>query len=117
MARRRVDPLIYYRSLRRVIRYVDDHLPDPISVAQAARIACLSPKYFSRFFKQKAGIGFSDWLSAKRVERAKQLLVEKDHTITEIAAAVGVSERTLQRQFRRLVGLSPREYRRDALSH
>ena len=100
----------FYAPLTRVKFFVDSHFQDPLPLATVAKIACLERTYFSRFFHEKTGICFRDWLSNLRVEHALELMRLRNRTITDIAFAVGFQDlRTFERAFEKSTGLTPRE--------
>jgi AraC-like DNA-binding protein len=104
----------YYLPLQRVREYVEKNLSEPISLRVAASAAGLEEKYFSAFFHRKTGICFRDWLAGRRVDRAIEILTQHDDTITSVAASVGFQDlRTFERSFKRLTGLTPREFKRS----
>jgi AraC-like DNA-binding protein len=104
----------YYLPLQRVREFVDRNLSEPIPLRAAARAAGLEEKYFSAFFHRKTGVCFRDWLAGRRVERAIEILKQRDDTITSVAATVGFQDlRTFERAFKRLTGLTPRELKRS----
>ena len=108
----RLPALGHYPRLRRVADYVVANPAEEIDLSTAARIACLSPKYFSRYFKNSTGIGFHDWLARVRIELAKEEFRDLEQSITTIAGKVGYKEiGTFERQFKKLEGVTPREYR------
>lgn len=105
----------YYPRLKKVKEFVDQHLADPIGLQDAARIASLEPKYFSKWFKSVTGVGFSVWVHDLRVERATQLLRRRDFTISVVSRTVGYSStRTFLRAFRERTGKTPSQYKRAA---
>jgi AraC-like DNA-binding protein len=107
--------LRYYRRLERVHHFVDGHLGEEIRINEVARAAGIAPSYFSTFFHRKTGTHFRCWVSTLRIERSKALLSERNYSITEVAFAVGFSSvRTFERCFKKLVGTTPREFRRQA---
>jgi hypothetical protein len=74
----------------------------------------LEEKYFSAFFHRKTGICFRDWLAGRRVGRAIEILTQRDDTITNVAASVGFQDLgTFERSFKRLTGLTPRDFKRS----
>ena len=78
-------------------------------VAQELKI---SPGYFSRLFKAEIGIPFKNYLIKIRMEQAKQLLRQSDHTIAEVAAAVGFPDPNyFSEAFRKYEGVSPSQYK------
>lgn len=104
--------LSYYRRLERVHRFVTEHLDEEIRLAEVARAAGIAPSYFSTFFHRKTGVRFHRWVIALRIARSRELLSERNYSITEIAFAVGFSSmRTFERCFRELSGTTPREFR------
>ncbi|MFY9819865.1 MAG: AraC family transcriptional regulator [Thermoanaerobaculia bacterium] len=104
----------YYPPLQRAREYVEKNLSQPISLRAAASAAGLEEKYFSAFFHRKTGICFRDWLAGRRVNRAIEILGQHDDTITSVAESVGFQDlRTFERSFKRLTGLTPREFKRS----
>ena len=71
------------------------------------------PTYISHFFKEYIGENFSDYIAKKRIEKAKELLA-KDYTLNDVAAMVGyANSAVLIKKFKKVVGVTPGEYRRD----
>jgi AraC family transcriptional regulator len=85
---------------------------EPMSVNELAEAAGLSPFYFSRIFREHAGIPPGEFQAALRFERAKELLLTSPASITEICFEVGYgSLGTFSARFKNLVGVSPAEFR------
>ena len=98
--------------LRRLELFVRGHFCDPISLARAAREACLARCYFSTYFRRHLGIGFHRWLTCLRIQRAARELIDSDESVTEIAWAVGFQDMTtFTRAFRRVTGTTPSWFR------
>ncbi len=71
-----------------------------------------SPGYASRFFKENAGVGMAEYLERLRIERAAERLKRTKESVGDIAVAVGyAAPNTFYKAFRRLMGVSPGEYR------
>ena len=101
-------------AMRRVREYVEVHLGESINLAMLAEIAGLSMHHFAREFKHSAGITPHHYLTQKRVERAQEMLAQTDLPLSEIAYATGFSDQShLARHFRRMLGTTPREFRRS----
>jgi two-component system response regulator YesN len=99
----------YYPRLAKVKRYVDRNLLEAVDLSRAAEIAGLEKTYFSKFFHDKTGVCFHDWLSQVRVTRAADLMRSRDLSITEVAFAVGFRDlRTFERVVEKCTGMSPR---------
>jgi AraC family transcriptional regulator len=100
--------------LRRVLEYMQAHLAQDPSLTELAGIAQMSPYYFSRLFKQSTGLSPHQYLLRQRVERAKHFLADPRHRIAEVSDALGFPHQShFATTFRALVGMTPREYRRQ----
>jgi AraC family transcriptional regulator len=83
---------------------------------QMAAVARLSPFHFARQFKTATGLAPHQYVIARRVERAKQLLqAGDDFSLAEVAARAGFSDQSqFSQHFRRLVGATPGKFRMPA---
>jgi AraC family transcriptional regulator len=100
------------RPLKRVIEYINEHLQDELSLVELSRIAKLSPHHFATAFKASTGISPHSYVIERRIDRARDLLLRKEKTISEIAVAVGFSSQShLTANFRRTMGVTPRKFR------
>jgi AraC family transcriptional regulator len=100
-------------QLKRVTAYIDAHLSEPIYISTLAEIAKLSPAHFSRGFKISAGETPHNYLTRRRIERAKMLMLTTADNLSQIACACGLADQAhLTRLFRRQVGQTPSSWRR-----
>ena len=92
--------------------YVMEHYCNPdFSIKSAAAHFGMTVPLFSNRFKSLVGMTFIDYVSAKKTERAKQLLREGDKTLAEIAAQVGYTNvSSFIRRFKQITGVTPGEY-------
>lgn len=101
-----------YRQISQAKRYIADHYHESLQLSGVAKKLYLSTAYFSRLFKEKTGVTFSDYLANCRIERAKQLLATTDLSIAEVSVAVGYQEaNSFSRLFKARTGQSPSDYR------
>jgi len=99
-------------SLQRVIRYVRDNLDREVALADAAAAAFLSPNYLAHLLKKETGKTFTELVTERRFERARELLANTDARIAEIAHATGFADEAyFSRRFRQWFSTSPRAYR------
>ena len=92
--------------------YIRKHYANKLTMVQAADYVHLNPSYFSKLFRSKTGVTFTDYLTNVRITQAKQLLLNTDDRICDICLNVGFSDNvTFNRAFWRVVGVSPTDYR------
>jgi AraC family transcriptional regulator len=103
-------------KLRAVVEYVEEHLDAGPTLEQMAAVAQLSPYHFARQFKAAIGLPPHQYVIARRVERAKQLLQEDgDFSLAQVAAHAGFSDQSqFSHHFKRLVGVTPGRFRTPA---
>ena len=84
-----------------------------VSLREVAARLSLSPCHFCRVFKQQTGMTLTQYQTQRRVQLAKQLLLQPERRVSEVAFEAGFeSIPHFNRVFRRYVGCSPSEYRR-----
>lgn len=102
------------RAVERVISYMYDNLGEQITIDDMARRAMFSKFYFTRFFQRVTGLSPGRFLSAIRLQHAKELLLSTGLTVTEVSYRVGYNSiGTFSSRFRESVGLSPTAYRQQ----
>jgi AraC family transcriptional regulator len=102
--------------LRAVVEYVEEHLDASPTLGQLAAVARLSVYHFARQFKAATGLPPHQYVILRRVERAKHLLQGGgDRSLAEVAAHAGFSDQSqFTRHFKRLVGVTPGQFRAPA---
>jgi AraC-like DNA-binding protein/ligand-binding sensor protein len=98
--------------IARAKQFITEHQTEDLSLEQVAQSVHTSKFYFCKMFKKATGINFTDYLSRLRTERAKNLLLNPNLRVSEIAYEVGFQSLThFNRVFRRILGRSPTDYR------
>lgn len=103
-----IDPIV-----QQACSYIIENLSDiNLSVPQICEAVNVSGSFLSRIFKRDTNTTIMDYINSRRVERAKQLLLEGNDTLVLIAEASGFGNTvTFSRNFKRYTGMTPNEYR------
>ena len=102
----------------RAKEYIHEHQTEELSLGQVAKAVNTSTFYFCKMFKKVTGINFTDYLSRVRIEKSKNLLLNPNLRVSEIAFEVGFQSLThFNRVFKKILGQSPTEYRAHLLGH
>lgn len=108
----RKPPQLQAWKLRKALDHMEAHLSGPFDLDRLADLCGMSRFHFSRAFRNTVGQSPSRWFILRRIERAKDRLLNSDMQIIEIAASVGYdSPSHFARNFRRETGATPRDYR------
>lgn len=101
-------------ELVEVKNYLDEHYAEKIVLDELAEKYYINKYYLTKIFKETYGSTISNYLIAMRITKAKQLLRFTDMTVDEIGSVVGMSDANyFSRMFRKVEGISPREYRKQ----
>ena len=103
-------------KLRELLTFVEDNLGNNLSLSEIATVSGLSVSQCQRAFRQSVGITIHRYIVQRRVERAESLLLQREHSIAEIALEVGFAHQShLANHMRRLRGIRPSDKRRIGL--
>lgn len=96
--------------------YIQEHQTENLRLGHVAKACNTSTFYFCKMFKKVTGINFTDYLSRVRIEKSKNLLLNPNLRVSEIAFEVGFQSLThFNRVFKKILGQSPTEYRAQLL--
>ena len=94
-----------------VQKYILNHIEEHLSLNEIAAVFGLSPNYLSTLFKKTCSMGFSEYITQRKISRAKPLLLEQDLKIYEVADRLGFeSAFYFSKVFKKVEGISPREF-------
>jgi AraC family transcriptional regulator len=103
-------------SLRRVLDYINSNLGKNLRLSELATICDTSLYHFVTLFKQSTGTTPYQYVLRRRIERAQKMLVERQPSILEVSLSLGFEHpNNFARTFRRLTGVTPKQFRRDNL--
>jgi AraC-like DNA-binding protein len=98
--------------IARAKQYIRENQAEELSLGQVAKAVNASSFYFCKMFKKGTGLNFTEYVCRVRIESAKNLLLNPNLRISEIAYQVGFQSLThFNRVFKKTVGESPTEYR------
>jgi len=99
----------------KTLDYINSEYGQPhLSLIEAAELTGLSHPYLSRVFKEEMGKTFMEYVTEMRINKARELLENPDTKVYEVAGAVGYTEYAyFVRVFKRVVGYSPSDYRKQ----
>jgi AraC-like DNA-binding protein/ligand-binding sensor protein len=102
--------------ITRAKEYIQEHQTENLRLGHVAKAVNTSTFYFCKMFKKVTGINFKDYLSRVRIEKSKNLLLNPNLRVSEIAFEVGFQSLThFNRVFKKILGQSPTEYRAQLL--
>jgi len=100
------------KRMDRIVRYVNEHYMEKISLSDIAENEGLSLSYLSHFFKDNLHQNFQSYVNSLRFEQAIYLLQKTDLRIVDVCLQSGFSDsRYLNNMFREVYGITPKEFR------
>jgi AraC-like DNA-binding protein len=104
-------------AMQRMLVYISEHFTESLTIGQVAEAIGANRQHLSRLFSGKVQVGFNDYVNSLRVGLAQQLLGHPRISIQEVAAQCGFdSQRTFNRAFKSLAGMTPTAYRKQLVS-
>lgn len=98
--------------IRDVQLYIKNHIVNDLSLNRVAEMVSLNPSYLSKLFKDDTGINFVDYINTQRIDMAKEMILQTDKTIDEIARDVGFNSSTyFIKKFKEVNGVTPRNFK------
>lgn len=102
----------YGPRLSGILRYMERHFCDDISLDSVARTFGMNKAYLAKVFKAQTGLSVNEYIRSLRMERAKVLLDRPDARVGEVGDELGFhNPQTFYNLFKRHTGLSPSEYK------
>ena len=101
----------------KAVRYMTDHLAEPISLEDIAGQTGLNPSYFSRLFRRYTDTSPYDYLTNLRISHGKMLLITTSESVTSISEACGFGDPVqFTKIFKKKSGFTPLQFRRSHTS-
>ncbi|HJC23679.1 MAG TPA: response regulator [Candidatus Eisenbergiella merdavium] len=101
-------------SFLKLLKYVNSHYTQDISLSETASVLNMNPNYVSQMFKKETGVTFTHYITDLRITEAKKLLRTTRHPISDIAPNVGFNDYFyFLKTFKRVTGRTPSQYRTE----
>lgn len=101
--------------IKQALEYIENNTEKDISLNEISEMLNISSYYFSKLFKEETGEGFVEFLTKKRVDKAKELLKDPAKSIKEVGSDCGYSDPNyFSRIFKKATGMTPTEYKERA---
>ncbi|UOQ87512.1 helix-turn-helix transcriptional regulator [Gracilibacillus salinarum] len=100
--------------VEKVMHYIEGNYMKDVSLEECAEFVKLNPSILSKLFKDITGWNFIDYITNIRLNKGKELLIETDMKINEIAENIGYKHSYFNRLFKRNEGITPSEYRKQS---
>ncbi|MGZ0039991.1 AraC family transcriptional regulator [Paenibacillus ottowii] len=99
------------RKIENIIQYMHQHINSKVTLTELSEMVQLAPTYLSRTFKETTGYSVIEFFNKIKMDKAKELLIEGDKKVKEVAQALGYTDEFyFSRIFKRMEGVSPSEY-------
>lgn len=102
--------------IKDAIKYVENNIKRNITLEEVAKYINITPHYLSKIFKKYVGVNFITFITDKKIELAKEMLINKDVPIVNISIELSYNQPNyFSKVFKRKVGMTPSEYREKYL--
>jgi AraC-like DNA-binding protein len=115
MPERAAGPAFAPQWMHEILHLIDGHSEEDVSLSALSAKAAVNPSHFSRVFKRLTGMTLTEYVTIKRIIRAKDLLLGTDSPVRDIAADCGFESLPhFHRMFKKLTGTTPAAYKRSS---
>lgn len=105
---------VYGPQVQEAMDYIEGRLGETVSMKEVAEHLHVNASYFSVLFKEQTGLTFTEYMTRRRIQRAKELLGGTRLSIAQIAEQVGYqTDKYFVKVFRSMEGTSPGQYRKS----
>jgi two-component system response regulator YesN len=99
-------------DLGKINRYIEEHIGEMVTSVDVANYLHLNSSYFSRLFKRRTGVNFTEYVHQYKMKLAKSLLARPDETVENVAYTLGYSDRAyFSKVFKKYMGMNPSDYK------
>lgn len=107
------DKILYVDKMKKILRFLEHHYMEPLTVSQAADLCSFSPSYFMKFFKAFTGTSYIQYVNQYRLEQAAWRLLHTNLSVLNISEECGFENHSyFIRSFKKKYGTTPLAYRK-----
>lgn len=100
--------------IEQIITEIQEHYTENITLTELAKKYGISVGYLSSLIKENVGLSYSDYVTARRIQKAKELLEDETLSIEQIAEQTGYNDYYyFTKVFKKTLGISPSKYRKN----
>ena len=104
----------YSKDIKKAVKYIDDNIKKTITLNEVSNHINLSSHYLSKLFKKEMEMNFTTYLTHKKIEIAKEMLLDSEIPIINIAIDLSYHHPNyFSKVFKKTVGITPTEYREE----
>jgi YesN/AraC family two-component response regulator len=113
-----LNSIAYPGKFAGLLAFIEEHLEEKLSLEKLAKTLNLNPTYLSNTFAQEMGLPLIKYCNERRIRRAIDLMWNSNYSFSEIAYRTGAENvSAFSRLFKRHIGISPQEFRRNIRTH
>lgn len=109
--------LVAPSTIRKIMDEIKEHYTENITLTGLAEKYAISVSYLSELLKEHLQLSFSEYISSKRIQKAKELLADESLSIEQIAEQTGYNDYFTLQKYLRKYRISPSKYRKNLLEH
>ncbi|NMI05158.1 AraC family transcriptional regulator [Paenibacillus sp. SZ31] len=103
-------------TISAVKAYVHEHLSGDLTLDHVSEQVFISPKYLSKLFKEETGIVYSEYVTNQRMQRARELMTQREITVEQVANTVGYrTPAYFIKKFKEIHGCTPKNFMRSLM--
>lgn len=107
----------YSNLIKSVVIYISGNIQEPLSLSNIAEKFYVNSSHLSREFKKETGDNITDYINKQKIDLAKLFLIQNNNSIMEVSELLSYNSSSyFSKLFKKITGMSPKEYKNDFLS-
>lgn len=107
----------YTQLIKSVAYYISENIQEPLSLSKIADYFHVNPSHLSREFKKETMVNLTDYINQQKINLAKLFLLQNDHTIMDVSDMLNYNSSSyFSKTFKKVTGISPKEYKNQLMN-